>query len=105
MRVKRGVTTHKRHKKLLASAKGYRGGRSKLVRLAKEAVKGRPPDRARRRPTLGQASRPAPTAHVVQFCRGAVRVCEWTCISHTRLHGAAFGPPDTRTRPQNNAQR
>ena len=38
MRVKRGVTTHKRHKKLLAHAKGYRGGRSKLVRLAKEAV-------------------------------------------------------------------
>jgi len=38
MRVKRGVTTHKRHKKLLAHAKGYRGGRSKLVKLAKEAV-------------------------------------------------------------------
>ena len=38
MRVKRGVTTHKRHKKLLAHAKGYRGGRSKLIKLAKEAV-------------------------------------------------------------------
>ena len=38
MRVKRGVTTHKRHKKLLAHAKGYRGGRSKLIKQAKEAV-------------------------------------------------------------------
>src|SRR3989344_583980 len=37
MRVKRGVTSHKRHKKLLASVKGYRGGRSKLVKEAKQA--------------------------------------------------------------------
>lgn len=38
MRVKRGVTTHKRHKKLLALAKGYRGGRSKLIKQVKEAT-------------------------------------------------------------------
>ncbi len=38
MRVKRGVTTHRRHKKLLRAAKGYRGGRSKLYKQAREAV-------------------------------------------------------------------
>lgn len=38
MRVKRGTTTHKRHKKILALAKGYRGGRSKLIKEAKTAV-------------------------------------------------------------------
>ena len=37
-RVKRGVTSHARHKKLLGLAKGYRGGRSKLVREAKSSV-------------------------------------------------------------------
>lgn len=38
MRVKRGVTSHRKHKKILALAKGYRGGRSKLIKQAKEAV-------------------------------------------------------------------
>jgi len=38
MRVKRGVTTRARHKKILKLAKGYRGGRSKLIREAKTAV-------------------------------------------------------------------
>jgi large subunit ribosomal protein L20 len=38
MRVKRGVTAHRRHKKYLKLAKGYRGGRSKLYRTAREAV-------------------------------------------------------------------
>ena len=38
MRVKRGVTSHKRHKRLLERAKGYRGGRSKLVKEAHQAV-------------------------------------------------------------------
>src|SRR5688500_13159673 len=37
-RVKRGVTSHRKHKKLLNLAKGYRGVRSKLVRRAKESV-------------------------------------------------------------------
>ena len=37
-RVKRGVTSHKKHKKLLELTKGFRGTRSKLVRVAKEAA-------------------------------------------------------------------
>jgi large subunit ribosomal protein L20 len=37
-RVKRGVTAHKRHKRLLAQAEGRRGTRSKLVRPAREAL-------------------------------------------------------------------
>lgn len=38
MRVRRGKTAHKRHKKYLKMAKGYRGSRSKLFRTAKETV-------------------------------------------------------------------
>ena len=37
-RVKSSRVKHNRHKKILKSAKGYRGGRSRLVRTAKEAV-------------------------------------------------------------------
>ncbi len=37
-RVKRGVTAKKRHKKVLALAKGYYGARSKVFRVAKQAV-------------------------------------------------------------------
>ena len=37
-RVKRGVTAHKRHKRLLKAAEGRRGTRSKLVRPAREAL-------------------------------------------------------------------
>lgn len=37
-RVKRGVNAHKRHKKILKLAKGYRGSKSKLFRVAKEQV-------------------------------------------------------------------
>ncbi len=37
-RVKRGVTAHKRHKKVLKQAKGYYGARSKIYRVAKQAV-------------------------------------------------------------------
>lgn len=37
-RVKRGVNAHKRHKKILKMAKGYRGGKSKLYRVANEQV-------------------------------------------------------------------
>ena len=37
-RVKRGVTAHARHKKVLDLAKGYRGRRSTVYRIAKEAV-------------------------------------------------------------------
>ncbi|ACI99700.1 50S ribosomal protein L20 [Rhodospirillum centenum] len=37
-RVKRGVTTHARHKKVLKLAKGYRGRSSKCYRIALERV-------------------------------------------------------------------
>ena len=37
-RVKRGVTTHARHKKILGLAKGYRGRSSKAYRIAIERV-------------------------------------------------------------------
>ena len=37
-RVKRGVTAHARHKKILKLAKGYRGRRKNVYRIAKQAV-------------------------------------------------------------------
>ena len=37
-RVKRGVTANARHKKVLDKAKGYYGARSKIYRVAKQAV-------------------------------------------------------------------
>ena len=38
MRVKRGLAAHRRHKKYLDMAKGFRGGRSRLYCTAREAV-------------------------------------------------------------------
>ncbi len=37
-RVKRGVTAHARHKKVLNKAKGYYGARSRVFRVANQAV-------------------------------------------------------------------
>ncbi len=37
-RVKRGVTAHAKHKKVLKKAKGYYGARSRIFRVAKQAV-------------------------------------------------------------------
>jgi large subunit ribosomal protein L20 len=37
-RVKRGVTAHARHKKVLEKAKGFRGRRGNVYRIANEAV-------------------------------------------------------------------
>ena len=37
-RVKRGVTARQRHKKVLEQAKGYYGARSRVFRVAKQAV-------------------------------------------------------------------
>ena len=37
-RVKRGVTAHARHKKVLKAAKGYYGRRKSTIRVAKQAV-------------------------------------------------------------------
>ena len=36
-RIKRGLVSHRKHKKLHQLTKGYKGGRSKLVKQAKEA--------------------------------------------------------------------
>lgn len=38
MRVKRGTVAKRKHKKVLKLAKGFRGGRSKLLKQAKEAT-------------------------------------------------------------------
>jgi len=37
-RVKRGVTAHAKHKKVIDAAKGYRGRRKNVYRVAKQAV-------------------------------------------------------------------
>lgn len=37
-RVKRGVTAHARHKKVLSQAKGYYGRRKNTIRVARQAV-------------------------------------------------------------------
>lgn len=37
-RVKKGVTAHRRHKKILKLAKGFRGSKSKLFKKANETV-------------------------------------------------------------------
>ncbi|MGB0920016.1 MAG: 50S ribosomal protein L20 [Alphaproteobacteria bacterium] len=37
-RVKRGVTTHARHKKIISKAKGYQGRRKNTIRVANQAV-------------------------------------------------------------------
>lgn len=38
MRIKRGVTAHAKHKKILSQAKGMQHGRRRSFRLAKQAV-------------------------------------------------------------------
>lgn len=37
MRIKRGIVSHRKHKKLRSLTKGFRGTRSKLTRVAHEA--------------------------------------------------------------------
>ena len=37
-RIKRGVTAHARHKKVIKQAKGYRGRRKNVFRVARQAV-------------------------------------------------------------------
>jgi len=37
-RVKRGAAAHRRHKRILREARGYTGGRSRLLKTAREAV-------------------------------------------------------------------
>lgn len=38
MRIKRGVTTHRKHKRLLELNKGYRMSRHRLIKVAREAA-------------------------------------------------------------------
>ncbi len=38
MRIKRGVTSKRRHRKILKAAKGFRGGRSTLIKEARTAT-------------------------------------------------------------------
>jgi large subunit ribosomal protein L20 len=55
-RVKRGVTAHAKHKKVLKAAKGYYGRRKNTIRVAKQAVEKAQQyayrDRKRRKRTL-----------------------------------------------------
>lgn len=37
-RVKRSVTSHKKHRKILKLTRGHKGGRSKLIKQAKESL-------------------------------------------------------------------
>jgi len=37
-RIKRGVTSHAKHKKVIKAAKGYRGRRKNTIRVARQAV-------------------------------------------------------------------
>jgi len=38
VRIKRGVTSRRRHRRVLKAAKGFRGGRSKLIKEARTAT-------------------------------------------------------------------
>ncbi|MBU1322484.1 50S ribosomal protein L20 [Patescibacteria group bacterium] len=38
MRVKTGIVRHRRHQKILASTKGYRMSKNRLIKVAKEAA-------------------------------------------------------------------
>lgn len=38
IRIKRGITAHAKHKKIIKLAKGYYGSRSRIYRVAKQAV-------------------------------------------------------------------
>lgn len=37
-RVKRGITAHRKHKQVLKLTKGHKGGRSKLIKQARESL-------------------------------------------------------------------
>ena len=56
-RVKRGVTSHAKHKKVLKAAKGYYGRRKNTIRIAKQAVEKAQPIRLPR-PQAAQAHLP-----------------------------------------------
>jgi large subunit ribosomal protein L20 len=69
-RVKRGVTAHARHKRLLQDAEGRKGTRSRLVKPAREAVENVIHVRERRM----DARHVAPHHHMGQTARGRERL-------------------------------
>lgn len=77
-RVKRGVTAHARHKKVLKLAKGYKGRRKSAYRLAKQAVirAGQMAYRDRR-----QKKRQFRSLWIVRI-NAAARICD---LSYSRL--------------------
>ena len=87
-RVKRGVTARARHKKVLALAKGYRGRRKNVFRIAKQAVmragqEEAGPRQARNRSRTGPRRRDDGAVRQIQSHHG--RSPRW------RGEGSAFG--------------
>ena len=56
-RVKRGVTSHAKHKKVLKAAKGFYGRRKNTIRIAKQAV-----EKANNTPIATASAASAPSA-------------------------------------------
>src|ERR1700752_5295661 len=69
-RVKRGVTARARHKKVLALAKGFRGRRKNVFRIAKEAVMRAGQYAYRNRRTKKRVLRPLWIARINAASRG-----------------------------------
>ena len=81
-RVKRGVTARARHKKVLALAKGFRGRRGNVFRVAKEAVMKAGQYAYRDRRTKKRVFRQLWIARINAGARSFVRhdlqpVCQW----------------------------
>src|SRR3989441_12994459 len=97
-RVKRGVTARARHKKVLQQARGFRGRRGNVYRVAKQAVMkaGQYAYRDRRlqrggRPGVGRKRESTPPRQD----RGAVRVPGGPGISFAGRAESRGGPPLT----------
>ena len=70
-RVKRGVTAHAKHKKVIRQAKGFRGRRGNVFNIAKEAVM-----KAQSTPTAIASSASVSSAHCGS--RASMQPCEST---------------------------
>ena len=98
-RVKRGVTAHAKHKKVLKAAKGYYGRRKNTIRVAKQAVEKAQPIRLSR-PQAKEAHLPRTVDPAPQ--RGGAAVRAQLQPLHRRLEQGrhrgrpqgAFGPGD-----------
>ena len=71
-RVKRGVTSHAKHKKVLKAAKGFYGRRKNTIRIAKQAVE-KANQYAYPRPQAPQAHVPRAVDPAPERRRAAVR--------------------------------